>query len=149
MFKVNMSKLYLALVLVTTGSATRVHPVSKLYQHSHPELKNADHRLSQVVKCLKVRSALNGKGKFVTDIDELSRHRKDIFDATKQLRPNKRSHSSIYQGYKGPRLEDHFMQWFVDEPQDTFGSVVPVRISIVTLHIALILLAFLRFSSRG
>jgi carboxylesterase type B len=79
------------------------------------------------------RSAINGKGHFVTDIDELSRHRKDIFDATKQLRRNKRSFDNIYQGYKGPRLEDHFMQWFVDEPQDTFGSVVPVRISTVNI----------------
>jgi hypothetical protein len=68
-------------------------------------------------------------GHFVTDIDELRRHRKEIFDATNKLRPNRRSHEVIYRDYKGPRLEDHFMQWLVDEPQETFGPVVPVRSS--------------------
>ena len=56
----------------------------------------------------------------------LRAHHEQLKAATEWLRPPRRSAATIYQSYIGPRLEDHFLQHFIDEPFSTFAPAVPL-----------------------
>jgi len=66
---------------------------------------------------------------FATDLLDLKQHHEELVKLTKPFRPEVRTRGVIYQGYKGPRLEDHFIQHLIDAPyEEAFFPIVPLFI---------------------
>ena len=65
---------------------------------------------------------------WITGAAELRAHYAAVLNATAPFRPRTRSDGALYQSYRGPRLEDHFIQHFIGEDPALFFPAVPLFI---------------------
>jgi hypothetical protein len=88
-------------------------------------------KVSYLTQCLRhCRGVKKGRTtvRFSSDYKSLKAHYEQLMLKTAPFRPQSRSASTVYQGYLGPRLEDHFMQYFINEPFSLFAPIVPLFI---------------------
>ena len=87
-------------------------------------------KVRAIRKCLSHCGKFKGKRKvkYVTDVSVLKPHYLELLNFTAPYRPWKRTGSVVYRDYLGPRLEDHFMQYTINEPFEKFAPIVPLYI---------------------
>eukprot|EP00511_Aplanochytrium_stocchinoi_P007076 CAMPEP_0204838004 /NCGR_PEP_ID=MMETSP1346-20131115/29540_1 /ASSEMBLY_ACC=CAM_ASM_000771 /TAXON_ID=215587 /ORGANISM="Aplanochytrium stocchinoi, Strain GSBS06" /LENGTH=520 /DNA_ID=CAMNT_0051973773 /DNA_START=72 /DNA_END=1631 /DNA_ORIENTATION=- len=104
------------------------------FEEAVPHTVKIDAALKCLHQCREMPPGVDS-GRFETDPVVLRKHYEELLELTEPFRPNKRAKRTVYRGYAGPRLEDHFIQHLIDEPfEETFAPIVPLFIHWTEVH---------------